>query len=126
MRSETQALSQPAGGMAKLIELQGKRHKEEMEFEKERDRVFLEILKREPKKKRLLKYLHHQLIILNKREILDIPLPIKLSFNILFNTLQIFIMLRVPHHNLHHHQCDPLNIIMQAHPCGHLTVQNKT
>ena len=51
MRSETQALSQPAGGMAKLIELQGERHKEEMEFEKERDRVFLEILKREPKKK---------------------------------------------------------------------------
>ena len=112
--------------MTKPIELQGKKHREEMEFEKERDRVFLEILKREPKKKRLLKYLHHQLIILNKREILDIPLPIKLSFNILFNTLQIFIMLRVPHHNLHHHRCDPLNIIMQAHPCGHLTVQNKT
>ena len=51
MRSETQALSQPAGGMTKPIELQGKRHREEMEFEKERDRVFLEILKGHPKKR---------------------------------------------------------------------------
>ena len=45
MRSETQVLSQPAGGMTKPIELQGKKHREEMEFEKERDQVFLEILK---------------------------------------------------------------------------------
>ena len=36
-RSQTQALSQLAGGMTRLIESQAKRHKEQMEFEKERD-----------------------------------------------------------------------------------------
>ena len=41
LRSQAQALSQLAGGISKLIELQAKRHKEQMEFEKERDRAFL-------------------------------------------------------------------------------------
>ena len=42
LRSQPQALSQLAGGISKLIELQAKRYKEQMEFEKERDRAFLE------------------------------------------------------------------------------------
>ena len=37
VQSQTQALSQLAGGMTKLIESQAKRHKEQMEFEKETD-----------------------------------------------------------------------------------------
>ena len=41
-RSQTQALSQLAGAMTKLIVSQTKRRKERMEFEKERDRAFLE------------------------------------------------------------------------------------
>ena len=41
-RSQTQALSQLAGAMTKLIVSQAKRRKERMEFEKERDRAFLE------------------------------------------------------------------------------------
>ena len=52
VRSQTQALSQLAGGMTKLIELQVKRHKEQMEFEKERDQAFLEFKKKEAKKNR--------------------------------------------------------------------------
>ena len=38
VRSQTQALSQLTGGMTKLIESQAKRHKEQMEFERERER----------------------------------------------------------------------------------------
>ena len=41
-RSQTQALSQLAGAMTKFIVSQAKRRKEQMEFEKERDRAFLE------------------------------------------------------------------------------------
>ena len=37
--------------MTKLIESQAKRHKEQMEFEIERDRVFLEFKKEEAGKK---------------------------------------------------------------------------
>ena len=37
VRSQTQALSQLTGGMTKLIESQAKRHKEQMEFERERE-----------------------------------------------------------------------------------------
>ena len=51
MRSQTQASSQLAGGMTKLIESQAKRHKEQMEFEIGRDRVFLEFKKEEAGKK---------------------------------------------------------------------------
>ena len=51
MRSQTQASSQLAGGMTKLIELQAERHKEQMEFEIGRDRVFLEFKKEEVGKK---------------------------------------------------------------------------
>ena len=40
VRSQTQALSQLAGGMIKLIESQAKRHKKQMEFEKERSSIF--------------------------------------------------------------------------------------
>ena len=50
VRSQTQALSQLAGGMTKLTELQAKRHEEQMEFKKERDRVFLEFKKEEAEK----------------------------------------------------------------------------
>ena len=50
MRSQTQALSQLVGGMTKLIESQVKRHKEQIEFEKDRDRAFLEFNKREADK----------------------------------------------------------------------------
>ena len=49
---QTQALSQLAGCMTKLIESQAKRHKEQMEFEKERDRAFLEFKKEEAEKNR--------------------------------------------------------------------------
>ena len=64
---------------------------------KKKDRAFLEFKKEEAEKNRtheleMLKYLHHQWKILNKREILNIPLLIKLPFfNIRFNALQIFI-----------------------------------
>ena len=98
---------------------------------KKKDRAFLEFKKEEAEKNRtheleMLKYLHHQWIILNNREILDMPLLIKLPFfNIRFNTLQILIILRVPHHNLLHHWCHLLNIIMQAHPSGHLKIKIK-
>ena len=50
-RSQTQALSQLAGGMTKLIESQAKRHKEQMEFDKERDQEFLEFKKSRSGKK---------------------------------------------------------------------------
>ena len=50
MRSQTQGLSQLAGGKTKLIESQAKRHKEQMEFEKERDRAFSEFKKEEAEK----------------------------------------------------------------------------
>ena len=43
MPSQTQALSQLAGGMTKLIESQAKRHKEEMDFEKERYQAIFRI-----------------------------------------------------------------------------------
>ena len=51
MRSQTEALSQLAGSMTKLIESQVKRHKEQMEFEKERDQAFLEFKKKRSEKK---------------------------------------------------------------------------
>ena len=50
MWSQAQALSQLAGGMTKLIQSQAKRHKEQMEFEKERYRAFLEFKKEEAEK----------------------------------------------------------------------------
>ena len=50
MRSQIQALSQLVGGMTKLIESEAKRHKEQIEFEKERDRAFLEFNKEEAEK----------------------------------------------------------------------------
>ena len=50
MWSQTQALTQLTGGMTKLIESQGKRHKEQMEFEEERDRAFSEFKKQEAEK----------------------------------------------------------------------------
>ena len=118
--------------MTKLTESQAKKHKEQMEFEKERDRAFLKFKEKEVENNRwyeleIAKIFASSMNNSNNREILDIPLLIKLPFfNIRFNTLQIFIMLQVPHHNLHHHQCHLLNIVMQAHPSGHLTVQNKT
>ena len=50
MWSQTQALSQLAGGITKLIESQAKRHKERMEFKKERHRAFLEFKREEAEK----------------------------------------------------------------------------
>ena len=52
MWSQTQALSQLARGMTKLIESQAKRHKEQTEFEKERDRGCLEFKKEGTEKNR--------------------------------------------------------------------------
>ena len=52
MSSQTQALSQLARGMTKLIESQAKRHKEQTEFEKERDRGYLEFKKEGTEKNR--------------------------------------------------------------------------
>ena len=52
VQSQTQPLSQLAGGMTKLNESQAKRHKEQMEFEKERDWAFLEFTKEEVEKNR--------------------------------------------------------------------------
>ena len=52
VRSEAQALSQLAGGMNKLIESKAELHKEHMEFEKERDRAFLEFKREEAVKNR--------------------------------------------------------------------------
>ena len=52
MQSQIQALSELAGSMTKLIKSQPKRHKEQMEFEKERDRAFLEFRKKEAEKNR--------------------------------------------------------------------------
>ena len=52
MWSQTQALSQLAGGMTKLADSQAERHKEKMEFEKERDRAFLEFKKEEAERNR--------------------------------------------------------------------------
>ena len=49
---QTQALSQLARGMTKLIESQMKRHKEQMEFGKEIDRAFLEFKTEEAGKNR--------------------------------------------------------------------------
>ena len=51
VQSQTQGLSQVAGGMTKLIESQVKKHKEQMELKKERDRAFLEFKKEEVEKK---------------------------------------------------------------------------
>ena len=51
MWSQTQALSQLARGMTKLTESQAKRHKEQTEFEKERDRGYLEFKKEGTEKK---------------------------------------------------------------------------
>ena len=50
VRSQTQTLNHLARGMTKLIELQVKIHKEQMEFEKERGRSFLEFKKEEAEK----------------------------------------------------------------------------
>ena len=50
--SQTQALSQLARGMTKLIESQAKWHKEQTEFEKERDRGYLEFKKEGTEKNR--------------------------------------------------------------------------
>ena len=50
MRSQTQALSQLAGGLSKLNESPAKRHKEQIEFEKERDQALLEFKKEEAEK----------------------------------------------------------------------------
>ena len=52
MRSQTQALSQLDRDVTKLIETQAKRHKEQMEFEKERDRAFLEFKKEKAENRR--------------------------------------------------------------------------
>ena len=52
VRSQTQAVSQLAGGMTKLIESQPKRHKKYIEFEKERNQAFLEFKKEEAEKNR--------------------------------------------------------------------------
>ena len=52
VRSQTPTLSEQAGGMTELIELQVKQHKEQMEFEKERDQAFLEFKKEEAEKNR--------------------------------------------------------------------------
>ena len=50
VRSQTQTLNHLARGMTKLIELQVKIYKEQMEFEKERGRSFLEFKKEEAEK----------------------------------------------------------------------------
>ena len=42
IRSQTQALTHLSGGMNQMIESQSKRHKETIEFERERDKHFLE------------------------------------------------------------------------------------
>ena len=52
VRSQTQALIQLARGTTKLTELQPNRYKEQMEFEKEKDRAFSEFKKEEEKYRR--------------------------------------------------------------------------
>ena len=52
VQSQIQAISELAGSTTKLIKSQPKRHKEQMEFEKERDRAFLEFKNEEAEKKR--------------------------------------------------------------------------
>ena len=68
IRSQTQALSHLAGGMTQMIESQAKRHKALLEFERERDRNFMEFKRVEAEKTdnmncRLLKYSHQQCTI---------------------------------------------------------------
>ena len=48
--SQTQDLSQLAGSLKLLVESHAKRHKEQMNFEKERDKAFLEFKKQEAEK----------------------------------------------------------------------------
>ena len=47
---QTQALSQLAGSLNQLVESHAKRYKEQMNFEKERDKAFLEFKKQEAEK----------------------------------------------------------------------------
>ena len=77
--SQTQALSQLAGGMTKLTESQAKKHKEQMEFEKERDRAFLKFKEKEVENNRwyeleIATIFASSMNNSNNREILDIPL----------------------------------------------------
>ena len=52
IRSQTQALSHLAGGMTQMIESQAKRHKALLEFERARDRNFMEFKQVEAEKNR--------------------------------------------------------------------------
>ena len=65
---KTQALSHLAGGMTQMIESLAKRHKALLEFERARDRNFMEFKRAETEKTdnmncRLLKYSHKQCTI---------------------------------------------------------------
>ena len=52
VRSQTQALSHLAGGMTQLIQSHAKRHKSQMDFERERDRAFMEFKREEAERNR--------------------------------------------------------------------------
>ena len=122
VRSEAQALSQLAGGMNILIESQAELDKEQMEFEKERDRAFLEFKREEAEKNRRLELEIAKIFASSmnnsqqQRHFRYTPFNQTSLFNIRFNTLQIFKILQVPLHILHHHRFHLLSIIMQTHP----------
>ena len=121
VRSEAQALSQLAGGMNILIESQAEQHKEQMEFEKERDRAFLEFKREEAEKNRRLELEIAKIFASSmnnsqqQRHFRYTPFNQTSLFNTRFNTLQIFKILQVPLHILHHHRFHLLSIIMQTH-----------
>ena len=99
-----------------------------MEFEKERDRAFLEFKKEEAEKNRRHKLEIAKIfasLMKNSQQWRDFRYTPFDQTSFFQHSIQHAANFRVPHHNLHHHRCHLLNFIMQALPSGHLTAQKK-